>query len=354
VTGANPSPTKPDWTVGAGQVSNVSLAIDKLSDLIVNTVDTSCAVLPNMDINLTGEKMIGSGLPKFNHDYTSNSNGVITLNNIEWDNYIPLSLESNYTIYGTAPTNRAKLLPDTEQSFTVLLGNKSANSLWVTVLDDSTDTPIENASVTLESNNPSYGKTKITGGSVWSTSNWDYVTADDFLSVEGETYALRLLDYSGTFASNGSLVSEIFDTGFASTSYRTLSFEPQTNPASTTIKFQIATSDTSTTSTVWNYLGPDGTAGSYYTVPNNDIDSPDGRYVRYRVMLETEDTSKTPVLTSVNINYVSSCQTPGQVFFSGLSAGSGYGLEISATGHSTQNVTDISISGNDKYEIRLQ
>jgi prepilin-type N-terminal cleavage/methylation domain-containing protein len=353
VTGTNPSPTKPDWTVGAGQVSNVSLAIDKLSDLTVNTVDTNCAVLPNIDIKLAGEKMIGSNLPKFDNNYTSNSSGIITLNNIEWDNYIPTALESNYTIHGTSPTNRAKLLPDTEQSFTLHLGNKSTNSFWVTVIDDSTDTPIENASVTLESSSPSYAQTKITGGSVWSTANWDYVTTDDNLSVGGETYALRLLDFSGTFVSNGVLISEVFDTGFASTSYQTLSWEPQTNPASTTIKFQIATSDTSTTSTVWNYLGPDGNSGSYYTISNNDILSPDGRYVRYKVIMETEDTSRTPVLTNVNVNYVSSCQTPGQVFFSGLSAGANYALEVSADGYTTQNVTGIEISGNDKYEIRL-
>jgi hypothetical protein len=146
-------------------------------------------------------------------------------------------------------------------------------------------------------------------------------------------------------------VSSTFDTGTSSTSYTTLSWEPTSQDASTEIKFQIAANNDNET---WDYIGPDGTGGSYYTVPGTTITNlNNNRYVRYKVFLSTADALKTPVLTSVNINYVSGCFAPGQVIFPGLAGGAGYQATISMDGYQEQTSTDLVIDGYQVLDIDL-
>ena len=99
-----------------------------------------------------------------------------------------------------------------------------------------------------------------------------------------------LYQTSGTFESN------TFD---ANASFNGLLFTAS-QPAGTTLQLQVATNSDNST---WNYVGPDGTSGTFFTaaaaIPLNAVDA---RYLRYKAFL-TGDGSTTPVLSDVTINY---------------------------------------------------
>lgn len=59
ITGPNPNPTKPDLTVANGTVTQVSFAIDLLSNLTIKTLDQNCQPLNGVNMNVRGAKTIG-------------------------------------------------------------------------------------------------------------------------------------------------------------------------------------------------------------------------------------------------------------------------------------------------------
>jgi hypothetical protein len=152
--------------------------------------------------------------------------------------------------------------------------------------------------------------------------------------------------------SSGSLISSTFDTGTDSTSYTTLNWQPTSQDPSVTVKFQIATNNDNET---WNFVGPDGTSSTYYTTPGTTIGTANNnnRYVRYKAYLSTTDTTKNPTLTSVGVNYVSGCFTPGQVIFPGLSQAEEYNVVVSMSGYTTKTISDLNISGYQTLQVLL-
>jgi hypothetical protein len=102
------------------------------------------------------------------------------------------------------------------------------------------------------------------------------------------------------YYTSGALTSSTYDTGSAS-DFGTLSWTAVT-PASTAIKFQIATNNDSAT---WNFKGPDGTSSTYYTSSGATIWSGAGaaRYIKYKAFFSTTNTATTPVLNDVSITY---------------------------------------------------
>ena len=102
------------------------------------------------------------------------------------------------------------------------------------------------------------------------------------------------------YATTGMLISCLHDVENA-TNYYNISWNA-TIPNDTSLKFQIATSNDSTT---WDFLGPDGSNSTYYNISGLNIWSGhDGdRYIKYKAYFETTDMSKTPVLHDVTITY---------------------------------------------------
>jgi hypothetical protein len=361
---SNPNPTKPDATIANGQVTQVSFSIDLLSNLTLNTLNQTCGAIPGMELALRGSKIIGTSnvkdvppVLKFYNICTSNSEGQISLNDIEWDNYTPAPADTSYMIYGSSPVQQIDLLPNTSQIATIILGPSADNSLLVIVKDASTGSPIEGVNVDLQLVSSGEVVSKITGGSVWSQSDWQggagqenftdpakYFEDSGTISNDVIPLGLRLAKFGDSYASSGSLTSSTFDTGTSLTSYTTLTWQPTSQNPSTSIKFQIAASNDAATST-WNFIGPDGTDSTYYTTPGTTISptNSNNRYVRYRVLLQTDDPYQTPVLSSVNINYVSGCFTPGQAMFPGLANGI-YNLTASAGGYQTQTIEGLEIN----------
>lgn len=367
ITAPNPNPIKTDATTLVGQITQVSFAIDLLSNLAIKTLDQTCQNLSAINVNVSGAKLIGTNpnVLKFNNNYSS-SGGQIALNNIEWDAYTPTLLTGqSYTVVGTSPIQQINVLPNTTQTFTIILGPASANSLLIIVKDAATKAPLENASAHLLNNDaPAENYTGITGGSVWVQVDWTggggqvqftdktrYFSDDANIDVTTVPTGIRLSKVLGNYAASGWLESSTFDTGGAS-SYTTLTWEPQSQDPATTLKFQIASNNDNTT---WNYKGPDGTAAAYYTVSGMTINAVhnNDRYIRYKTFLSTADSLKTPVLTSININYVSGCFTPGQTFFTNLTAGNNFSLDVALTGYLTQIVNNLNINGNQALEILM-
>ena len=172
--------------------------------------------------------------------------------------------------------------------------------------------------------NPSVDTTEVTGGSLWSEQYWNggsgqanwsdttkYWQDSGGISTTDIPLAIRLLNSGGhTLVNSGYLDSSTFDTGSSSTSYTTLNWQPTSQDPSATVKFQVATNNDNAT---WNYIGPDGTSSTYYTTPGGTINSTNNNneYIRYRAYLSTTDDTKNPTVTSVGINYVAGCFTPG-------------------------------------------
>jgi hypothetical protein len=160
----------------------------------------------------------------------------------------------------------------------------------------------------------------------FSTDNTGYWSSDGNLNLSNPPGRVKLDKLGPNYLASGELISSTFDTGMVSSSFIKISWEPilqspQVGPSS--VKYQIATSDTNTAATVWDFTGPDGTGSTYYDETNQNINpSSNGhRFVRYKIILSTIDSSKTPEVENVAISFNSGCNPPGQVIFTGLSNG---------------------------------
>lgn len=375
ITAQNPNPIKPDATILPNALTQITFSIDLLANLNIKTLDALCGPLSDVNVNVAGAKLIGTNpnVYKFNNNYSSGppnyAAGLIALNNIEWDTYTPTLLSGqSWIVRGTSPIQKIDVLPGTTQTFTMILGtNSTAYSLLVVVKDAASGTALEGAAVHLQKGGSQpQDFSGVTGGSVWLQNDWsggigvphwdrNGVTFNQYWQDDGNidsSNGLQLKKISGQYAASGWAESLTFDTGTNQTNYTILSWEPTSQSASTTLEFQLAANNDDAT---WNYVGPDGTNGSYFTTPGSDMGPAldNKRYVRYKAYLSTTDYNKTPVLTSLNLNFVTGCFTPGQVVFSGITAGNNYDLDISLPGYTSQAINSLDITGNQLLEVLM-
>ncbi len=134
---------------------------------------------------------------------------------------------------------------------------------------------------------------------------WNYDVGANSWSTKADTPAA--VAYGGALAfkgalyyGSGNLTSATYDTGNAA-DFGSISWTA-TTPPGTSVKFQIATNNDSST---WFFKGPDGTPATYYTSSGAAIWSghDSDRYIKYQALLSTADTSVTPVLQDVSITY---------------------------------------------------
>ncbi len=66
------------------------------------------------------------------------------------------------------------------------------------------------------------------------------------------------------------------------------------------LRFQVAANNDNTT---WNYVGPDGTSGTYFTTSGTQIPTSlnGNQYIRYKAYLQSADSAYTPVIYDVSI-----------------------------------------------------
>lgn len=156
-----------------------------------------------------------------------------------------------------------------------------------------------------------------TTSNYFSDYNWniDRISSDIFTNSQGYYAATSgaILISNGTISLNpsstsGSLTSPIFDTTFLKgVAFNGISWKGNL-PTGSRVRFQLASSNTTTT---WNFIGPDGTAATYYETagPNQVVtvsllNHNNHRYFRYKVYLDpTPDGLSVPIVYRIIFTY---------------------------------------------------
>jgi type II secretory pathway pseudopilin PulG len=342
-TPQNPNPVKPHATVTTGSVTQLTFAIDHLSTLNVASVLDTCVPVDSISFGMTGAKLIGTSpdLPKYDEDHSTGVGRTFTIEDLEWDDYAIGLSSAAYDLFGSVPHLPLSLPPNAATQLKLVVSEKDPLMLLVTV-HDTAQLPVADASVTLEKSG--FSETKATGRGSLRQTDWSggpgqqafidvrkYFSQDGHLADASPAGDLKL--QSGSSA--GELTSSTFDTGSPSNFHQIL-WQPTNQPpeaGADSVRFQIATNDDQVT---WNYVGPDGTANTFYTLQNQNIaDIHDNqRYLRYKLLLRTNAPAFTPTVSDASFTFTSECVPPGQASFTGLSSGS-YTLTISKAGYQT-------------------
>jgi uncharacterized repeat protein (TIGR01451 family) len=113
------------------------------------------------------------------------------------------------------------------------------------------------------------------------------------------------------FALSGNLVSSLKDSNPAigfTPAWTTLSWTGSA-PTDTTLRFQAAASNSP--SGPFNFVGPDGTAGTFFTTSGASLSQFDGnRYLKYKAYLSTTNSTVTPTLNDVTVCFESVVLAP--------------------------------------------
>src|SRR5437588_7166140 len=145
---------------------------------------------------------------------------------------------------------------------------------------------------------------------------------------------------------SGNFISSAKDsdpaTGWLPT-WGTLTFAGST-PANTTLKIQAAASSSS--AGVFNYVGPDGTASTFFTSGGSLSQFNGNRYLRYKAFLTTSNTAATPSLSNVTLCFTDLAPAPVlQSVVSRFTHGNGAGtfdLPLSTSSRLVEPRTDFS------------
>lgn len=363
------NPVDSHATVAVGEVTQLSLSIDRLSTLKISATNKICQPLGPFSFQLKGTKVLGHNPEVFKYDQVQslNSSGLLNLSNIEWDTYNFLPNDFTYDIVGSFPLLIAAVSPGSVSEVSLVLGLKNPKGLLVSVKDAATGLPLSGAAATLsgvgyseilETNQGFLTQTDWSGGAgqIQMISSNRYYQSDGHIETVSPTGELKLTGFLGTYNNSGNLESSLFDTGSASTTYYNLKWSPTDQPlpvGSGSVKFQLASGNDPEAET-WNFLGPDGTSGSYYTLANTNINSVHNnhRYIKYRVYLATDDVSVTPNLSDISLTYSSECIPYGQVYFGGLDLGP-YVLSVSKLGYQEASFDVLVSSDWQVYEVTL-
>ncbi len=360
------NPVKPPSTVAAQTVTDISFSIDLVSGLELETVDRSCNVIPSTGIQLSGTKLIGSSpnFLKYDTSLTTDASGTIRIEGLDWDQYSVIP--TGYDIFGTIPDFPLTLPAGATRTAQILLTPDTGDNMLVNVRDAISGGPVASAVVTV-TNSVGFWDNAVTGVGTFHQSDWsggsgqtNYSDETRYLSDDGDIDAsmspgnVTLRDTGSGYVTSGYLDSSVIDFGglvqYLSIEWLPSSQSPETGSSS--LRFQLASSPTITTST-WNYYGPDGTTSTYYTTPSVDIHSVhDGdRYMKYRMYLSTVSTTYSSVLSDILLTYTNVCTPPGQGFFGPLSSGN-YTVSVSATGYDPF-AGIVSVSTDTIYSVEL-
>jgi hypothetical protein len=362
----NPNPVKPHATIAAQTVTQISFSIDETGSLDIESVTDTCTPVAGIAFNLKGDKLIGSSpdILKFNEEFSTGSEGHLHIGDLEWDTYGLTVNDSVYDLAGSNSIIPINLLPGGNQEVKLVVAPKNPNSLLVSVKQGGTNLPLSGATVRMEKDG--FSQELITGRGFLRQSDWSggggqenfsdqtkYYSSDGNIDTGDPEGEIKLYNVFGLYSGSGVLESSSFDTGSASNFYQ-LYFYPQDQPPETgadNVRLQIATNNDNAT---WDFLGPDGTASTYYDKNNLNINSlhNNDRYLKYKIYLQTASSTYTPNISEVNFTFSSLCVPSGQVMFTGLEAES-YTLTVEK--NSFQPLTEnLNISDSwRQYEVTL-
>ena len=168
-----------------------------------------------------------------------------------------------------------------------------------------------------------------------------------YLPADQTTAFYRYTISQTTYASSGNFVSATIDLGKTTQSFGNLTWT-STIPAATganPLRFQIAGN---TDNSTWNYVGSDGTSGTYFSSSGTAIPSGlnGSRYVKYKAYFQTADTTTTPTLSDITMAY--------NVYGSGTITGNIYNTQSTANVVSkiAWTATGTSATETIKFQIR--
>jgi prepilin-type N-terminal cleavage/methylation domain-containing protein len=347
----NSNPSKPHATIVLQQVTQVSFVIDELSSLNISSVSNTCNPVGSFDFSLKGNKLIGTSpdVLKYDENKITNGSGQLLLSDIEWDTYSFTGTDLIYDVVGTNPLLPISVTPGSTQNVQLIMASKDPNTLLVIVKDGATNLPLSGVSATLTK--VGFSESGVTGQGFLGQTDWSggggqatstnatmYLASDGNLETQDPVGDVLLKKVFSDYVHNGVLTSSSFDTGSAS-NFQQIDWTPVDQPVDAgdpNVRIQIATNNDGAT---WDFNGPDGTSGSYYTVANKNIHSSNNgnRFLRYKLFLDSSVTTATPNISDIFFTFTSSCTPPGQTSFSGLSSGI-YNLHLEKAGYVSQDV----------------
>ncbi|MDP3697921.1 MAG: prepilin-type N-terminal cleavage/methylation domain-containing protein [Candidatus Taylorbacteria bacterium] len=349
----NPNPLKPYASVFQQQITQVSFIIDRVSTLNIKTQDKFCAAVGSIDLLQTGQKIIGTNpnVLKYSVVHVTNASGLKTISNLEFDAYDFKNQDGTYEVAGFTPLTPIAVDPNGTYGLTWLMEAKSPSALAVSVKNQSGQL-VNDAKVTLTK--LGFSEIKYSGRRFFTHTNWSNNQHDSkSVNMEADSPAgeLHIVQIGGKYASLSDewLVSQTVDLGTSSTSFYNLLWNPIDQPLQTganSLKVQIATNNDNI---AWNFIGPNGTDLTYYTASDTQIHSSHNgkRYLRYKVILRTEDELVTPKLEDMILYFRSSCITNGQNYFSGLTQAT-YTITVEKSGY--QTFTDTAVVVDENWE----
>jgi len=349
------NPVKPHATVTVQTVTQLSFAIDRTATLNLSSVTPSCVLVPNVGVELTGAKLISTSpdVPKYKRWLSMGETDITVLNDIEWDNYTLTASSTVHYLGGVTPLSPFSVAPGENKNIQLVMMPKTPRAILVTVKDLATGLPITGATVELKRGDDTL--TQITGRGYLKQTDWsggdgqgDFVDATkyavDDTNIDNSDGQVRLKDIFGSYPDYGTLESSTFDTGSVSNFFQFM-HQPTDQPpqvGESRVTFQLATGNSTSS---WTYLGPDGTAGTYYNGTTTDIATVNNgnRYLRYKMYLSTLSPSKTPNVSDIQFTFTSSCIPPGQVLFQDLDVSGTYHIDVEKSGY--EDVED-KVTGN--------
>lgn len=342
---SNPNPKPPHATVAAQTVTPISFQIDRSSTLNVISSGETCGPISNIPFSFYGSKTIGINpdVFKFSTSSATNASGARYFSNIEWDTYNFTQGSGSHNLRGMIPLSPYTISPSSTADFRFVLSPTANPSLLVAVVDSVTGAGIKEASVSLSKTG--FSETLITGHSLLADTDWSsgaYSSQSGGINTEGAPGQISLaVNASGTYDAGITnwLISNSIDLGGSSSTIYSVSWNPASQPAQTTFQVQLAANNDNA---AWNFVGPDGTPGTYFTASGTTPAALNGkRYLRYEAFLSTNDPLTTPALTDISFDFDSACVPPAQVLFKDLSQGT-YDLDVTAANY-FQTTTTVAV-----------
>lgn len=349
---ANLNPVKPHATVSSQTVTELSFAIDRLGSVPVSSTGYRCEPDGGAPFTLTSSKLIGTGpdIRKRIFTGTTDTGGVSTMPLAEWDSY-EVAYGGSKDLAGTVPLAPLSVAPGANQQLRLILMGADRPALLVAVRDGSTGAPVS-ASVTLDG--PGADRTGTTSEADYLATDWTAPGA--YSAASGiDTYpgGFSLSPSSGPYpvGTVATLESGTIDLGGTPAGALSIRWNDTVSGAGAdAVRFQVAGSDSDGN---WNFVGPDGTGGSYFTGAGSVAGSAAGkRYVRYKAYLQTQSALTAPSVEDVTLGFTGPCVPPGQRLFQGLATGS-YSVSASASGYDPGSVSTSVGSGWQRVEILL-
>lgn len=176
ITASLPDPNNPHAPIYEGEVSETSFIIDLVSSLniVTQTNEETPTPIGNVALNVVGERKIGldgenQPVPRNKFEgVVTDSNGNLTLENIEWDNYTISEDHVDYDLAEINPPNPVVTSPNESKNAILSLANHADNTLRVVILDSS-GLPISEADVRIYSSTFDETKQTSSAGQVFFT-----------------------------------------------------------------------------------------------------------------------------------------------------------------------------------------